>query len=94
MTPWRDTSIGRLRMSDEASTTSGRSPVSGVTGHCVPAIVLFDVTWTYAARGEKSIPPGAGTRRNPSGSVVAATRTAPNFSASLAACAAQEPVTT
>ena len=85
-------SIGRLRMSDDASTTRGRSPTSGMAGHCVPAMVLFDVAWTYAALGETSISPAAGRRRKPSGSVVAATRTEPNFSASRAACAAHDPV--
>ena len=46
-----DTSIGRLKMSDDVSLTSGTSPTSGSVCHSVPSIVLFDVMWTYAAPG-------------------------------------------
>ena len=44
MSPYFGTSIGRLKMSEEASHTSGTAPASGIVWNCVPKIVLFDVT--------------------------------------------------
>ena len=51
MRPYFEMSIGRQKMSDEASLTSGASPTSGSACHWVPSIVLFDVMCTYAAPG-------------------------------------------
>jgi len=39
-------SIGRLKMSEEASATSGTSPTPGSVCHSVPSIVLFEVMCT------------------------------------------------
>ena len=67
-------------MSDDASTTSGRSPTAGSVGHWVPAMVSFVVAWTWAVVGETGetwISAAVGSRRKPTASVVAATRTDP-----------------
>ncbi len=45
-TPKFAMSIGRLKMSDDASLTSGASPAAGRRCHWVPSIVLFEVMWT------------------------------------------------
>ena len=62
-------SIGPLKMSDEASLTSGASPDAGSRCHWVPSIVLFEVMWTYAAPGVNSHSASVGIRSNgaPSG---------------------------
>ena len=80
-------------MSDDASHTSGASPVSGNACHSVPYRVLFDVMWTYAAPGVSAISDDTGSRRKPSPSVEAAIRAAPIFLASASARCAQPPVT-
>ena len=62
MSAWRDTSMGRLNMSEDVSLTSGAPPTSGSVFHSVPSIVLFDVMWTYAAPGVSRISPAVGMR--------------------------------
>ena len=87
-------SIGREKMSDDASQTSGAPPTSGSALPFRAMIVLFDVMCTYAAPGVSF---SSCCRRNALevavSSVVAATLVAPTFFASFSAFFAQSPVT-
>jgi len=86
-----DTSILRDMMSDEASHSSGTSPVSGKVCHWVPAMVLLEVMCTYCASGSRSTS-SAGIRVKFASSDDAATRARPRMLASLIAFLLQVPV--
>ena len=53
ITPYFETSIGRDRMCDDMSATSGTVPTSGVHWYSTPPIVSFVHRCTYAASGDR-----------------------------------------
>src|SRR5687767_4803775 len=93
ISPYRATSIGALKTSDEASLTIG-AWVEGSAFHWVPSIVLFDVTCTYAGSAENCNSCGVGMRLKLSPSVDATTCVFPTLPASFKAFCDQDPVTT